>query len=89
MFIQGVIFMIIVLAIELGLLRRIFTFTVQKASKGLLQDTSNIPTDSDVSDETERINSTPINDLLESESLILKVSCSWNFMIRLVSALSS
>ncbi|KAL4225933.1 hypothetical protein ACF0H5_013921 [Mactra antiquata] len=72
MFIQGVVYMILVLVIELGLIRRLFMAGVQKASQKFMQPYGQVSTDSDVTSESERINATPVQDLKKTDSIILK-----------------
>lgn len=73
MLLQGVLFFIIVLLAETGLLRRFLSvFTSRSPVAVGSQVELQSHEDSDVADENKRINETPLQQLFETDSLILK-----------------
>lgn len=80
MFLQGVVYFAIVLMAEYGLFRRLWTSLSQTKTTAIGSSQVDIQgehVDSDVSEEEKRITETPISNLQETDSLILKVSYSW------------
>lgn len=75
MLLQGVVYFIIVLLAEMGILRRIVNLctTRKPVSVGSQVDVRGHHEDSDVAEESQRINDTPLERLMASDSLILKV----------------